>query len=1182
MSLEQQILAILKERPGAKAKDIASSLSVDKKEVNSCLYGKLRGKVRQDNTYRWHLVDRTTNGKHAPSEGTTPAETVPLTDLGKLCQYYLDCLSQDNDAGVETFATSKYGNPEYVEIGGLPFTDGEAYDPFAADTAFAMYRRIRQDRARLNLYLGYPTRLRQHRSRNGWEGFFVDPLLLFQIEMDDESPRISNDLPILNLKALRWLTDDGAQNVLEEAARLNEELGLDRPQNEAPDIDELLSRLRAVRPEWDWLEEIEMSNLAQIPSLGELDRVGIYNRAILIAGERSPYTQGLETELRKLANLKEADYKDTALGHWLRGDEASLQQSPQSKTLIEVVPLNAEQRRAVEQALTAPLSIITGPPGTGKSQVVTSLLVNAAWYGTKVLFASKNNKAVDVVEERVNGLAVRPTLLRLGANEYQGKLAEYLVGLLAATNTQDDEDEFKNYEEIHNTLQRDLSEISKKLDVTVASRNKADQLERQVANLRDEWGATVFRSASNLDTEKGNLQLQVLQRATRQCDRQRQNILIRILWTLVEKSRFKNLALKGERLSVLVAGLGLRLPKGEPSEQSLEEWKKLAEELADRIENASKIRSYFEALKELRMCSPFEELAHRQYDLSMRLSENSDLLWKAWIKLQPKRLQVADRRLLSAYASVLQMVVSANREDRRVSSSVLKQYYELFPKIGHVLPCWAVTSLSAKGKLPFIPNFFDLLVIDEASQCDIASALPLLFRARRAVIIGDPKQLRHISALSSNKDQRLREKHELSTDYAPWTYSIYSLFNLASGLVPANKITMLRDHHRSHADIIGFSNSHFYDGQLRVATHYNQLRRPYPDEPAVKWTDVRGNVKRPSSGGAVNEKEVEGIVRSLIDLVQRGYTGTIGVVTPFRAQANAIRELVSRDRHLMSVLAQSDFLVDTVHRFQGDERDVMLFSPVVSDGITPGAISFLRANGNLFNVAVTRARALLHVVGDRNAALQSGVDYLSEFARYVSTVDENQAKVQPISKNDLGSKYPAVAHPERVSDWEHVLYIAMYKEGIRAIPQFDVEQYTLDFAIIAGDRRLNIEVDGERYHKDWTGELCRRDQIRNLRLIELGWEVKRFWVYEVRDDLSSCVAWVRKWVESEDINKQGNRTQLNAIAARGNTSQAPQANIKSKESQVMTNRAYSAIARCSVCGEPAMPGDNVCYQCKSD
>ncbi len=87
----------------------------------------------------------------------------------------------------------------------------------------------------------------------------------------------------------------------------------------------------------------------------------------------------------------------------------------------------------------------------------------------------------------------------------------------------------------------------------------------------------------------------------------------------------------------------------------------------------------------------------------------------------------------------------------------------------------------------------------------------------------------------------------------------------------------------------------------------------------------------------------------------------------------------------------------------------------------------------------------------------------------------------------------------------------MYKAGLRPIPQYPIEQYLLDFALLCGERKLNIEVDGERYHRNWDGELCRRDQIRNQRLIELGWDVMRFWVYQVRDQMDDCVGRVLGW-----------------------------------------------------------------------
>ena len=64
------------------------------------------------------------------------------------------------------------------------------------------------------------------------------------------------------------------------------------------------------------------------------------------------------------------------------------------------------------------------------------------------------------------------------------------------------------------------------------------------------------------------------------------------------------------------------------------------------------------------------------------------------------------------------------------------------------------------------------------------------------------------------------------------------------------------------------------------------------------------------------------------------------------------------------------------------------------------------------------------------------------------------------------------------------------------------EKFLLDFSLFDESRKLNIEVDGERYHRDWNGELLRREQLRNMRLIELGWDLMRFWVYQLRDVMS--------------------------------------------------------------------------------
>ncbi len=140
----------------------------------------------------------------------------------------------------------------------------------------------------------------------------------------------------------------------------------------------------------------------------------------------------------------------------------------------------------------------------------------------------------------------------------------------------------------------------------------------------------------------------------------------------------------------------------------------------------------------------------------------------------------------------------------------------------------------------------------------------------------------------------------------------------------------------------------------------------------------------------------------------------------------------------------------------------MIFSPVISADAPPGAISFLRSNGNLFHVAITRARGLLHMVGDHAAASASGINHLAKFADYVGRPTADAATTAAAYEANLGADYPAVSRSERVSDWERRFYSALYQAGLRPISQFTMEQFDLDFAIVVGNQRLNIEVDGKR------------------------------------------------------------------------------------------------------------------------
>lgn len=124
------------------------------------------------------------------------------------------------------------------------------------------------------------------------------------------------------------------------------------------------------------------------------------------------------------------------------------------------------------------------------------------------------------------------------------------------------------------------------------------------------------------------------------------------------------------------------------------------------------------------------------------------------------------------------------------------------------------TDLAAGSSLPLSSGLFDLLIIDEAAQSDLPPAIPLLFCAKRAAIVGDPHQLDHISTLSESADRHLADRHALTDQQRiNFGYSGTSLYALAARRINGEPI-LLNRHFRTHEDIISFSNQTFYSGQL--------------------------------------------------------------------------------------------------------------------------------------------------------------------------------------------------------------------------------------------------------------------------------------------------------------------------------------------------------------------------------
>ena len=248
------------------------------------------------------------------------------------------------------------------------------------------------------------------------------------------------------------------------------------------------------------------------------------------------------------------------------------------------------------------------------------------------------------------------------------------------------------------------------------------------------------------------------------------------------------------------------------------------------------------------------------------------------------------------------------------------------------LPLWVGSLPDIDDLLPAVAGFFDLVVLDEASSIDQLLAAPALLRARRAVVVGDPRQLRHVSFQS---DERLAEAiaHHRLTD-EPTLVATWTSDGTACSTWPRapHRSLTLDEHFRSAPHLVDFVARRLYGGTVKVAT-----RAPSTcDEDCVEVVRLAGTRDRTG----VVEAEVTAALAELRSLLAAGVT-SVGLMTPFRAQADALERAVL-ERFTVHELAALDLRVGTVHGFQGNERDVVIVSLAIGPGSGLGLVALRR------------------------------------------------------------------------------------------------------------------------------------------------------------------------------------------------------------------------------------------------
>nr|WP_244494308.1 MULTISPECIES: AAA domain-containing protein [unclassified Ensifer] len=343
---------------------------------------------------------------------------------------------------------------------------------------------------------------------------------------------------------------------------------------------------------------------------------------------------------------------------------------------INVADLNKEQIDAVRHSLVAPLTVVTGPPGTGKSQAIVSIAASVLADGGSVLVASKNHQALDAVESRLGGLAPNcPFLIRtLDPTREIDQSFHQVLGLLITEPS-------KSGGEPDLIARSKLSTLAQSRVRVLDQIDEQSRLYSSIAELLERIEARKEEgSAAELPVEVGRPASlwQRLVTALLRVVGLRQKQLVSRDVTLDEKTALSALNV---RLEHLRAELSKADVKGDPVV--------LTQEIAALARNfLPKVLAAKVTLSDL------------------------------------------DRRRLGEELANLELAQSSGPLPPELAADVVAHR-----------PLWLVSVLGTARRVPLSDGLFDLAIFDEASQCDIASALPIFARAKRAVVVGDNRQL---------------------------------------------------------------------------------------------------------------------------------------------------------------------------------------------------------------------------------------------------------------------------------------------------------------------------------------------------------------------------------------------------------------------------------------------------------
>lgn len=399
------------------------------------------------------------------------------------------------------------------------------------------------------------------------------------------------------------------------------------------------------------------------------------------------------------------------------------------------------------------------------------------------------------------------------------------------------------------------------------------------------------------------------------------------------------------------------------------------------------------------------------------------------------------------------------------------------------------TTYSAKSCIS-PDHVFDYVIMDEASQVDIKTGALALSCATHAVIVGDDKQLPNVVGQEEATALRaIQETYQVEESYNAITHSF---LKSCLEIFRDAPVTLLREHYRCHPQIIEFCNRKFYDRELVAMT---------ADENEEKVLEVVYTGKGNYARGHLNQREIDVIKEEVMP--QFSETESVGIITPYRLQAEEINKTLGKD------------IASTVHKFQGRECDAIILSMV--DNV-PTEFS---DDANLLNVAISRAKTRLCVVTNENEKPQESIlGQLIDYMKY-NNCEETQSKLHSVFdllyKSYTAERLAFEASHKKISEHlsENLVYDALTKaieklqwDNVAVLCHYPLSRLIADWSSLNEKEKAFaesplahvdflvynsltkqpmqvFEVDGWQFHQNNEAQQS-RDQLKDSLLTKFG------------------------------------------------------------------------------------------------